>query len=418
MPDERDEHIIRAALAYRREQARRPEWEKQRGEEPPPHPGFNGHAKEEKVEPLAIEPWTMLKGKAPERRFIDSAHMLPLKNVVLLAGDGGTGKSLLALQLMAACTTGNQWIGLDVDQGPVLYLSAEDDRDEVHKRVEEICEAEGIDRSEAHQAYMVYMAGQDAVLAFENKGRMEATTLFRRLAALMESVSPMVLILDNLADVFAGNENNRTLAKQFIGLLRGLAIRFDCTIILLAHPSLSGLSSGTGTSGSTAWSNSVRSRLYLQRPGQPDEEPNARVLEAKKANYAAAGTRFNLVWQQGRFVRQDPKNPWDRVTTADLENVRALFASGLWRCSDQSQDWGGYAVAEVLDLDIGPRGSTKGSRSAEQNRLRADVMTYLALWERNGQIFRVKGLTAKREPTLFYSNRKQEERDENHPHDE
>ena len=68
--------------------------------------------------------------------------------------------------------------------------------------------------------------------------------------------------LDTLADVFAGNENARQEARQFIGLLRGLAIEHDLAVVPLAHPSLSGMTSGTGTSGSTALLDSVRARSF------------------------------------------------------------------------------------------------------------------------------------------------------------
>ena len=54
---------------------------------------------------------------------------------------------------------------------------------------------------------------------------------------------------------------SRTQAKQFVGMLRGIALRFDCVVMMLAHPSLTGINSGSGASGSTAWSNSVRPAL-------------------------------------------------------------------------------------------------------------------------------------------------------------
>ena len=65
--------------------------------------------------------------------------------------------------------------------------------------------------------------------------------------------------------MFAGDENSRPQAQEFIGLLKRLARKQNCALLLLAHPSLSGMATGTGMSGSTAWSNSVRSRLYLER---------------------------------------------------------------------------------------------------------------------------------------------------------
>ncbi len=67
-------------------------------------------------------------------------------------------------------------------------------------------------------------------------------------------------------------------------MLRDLAIDHDCAVLLLSHPSLTGLNSGTGTSGSTAWNNSVRSRLYLQATS-----PDTRTLKVVKANHGKVG---------------------------------------------------------------------------------------------------------------------------------
>ena len=68
------------------------------------------------------------------------------------------------------------------------------------------------------------------------------------------------------------------------------------------------MSSGAGTSGNTAWNNSVRSRLYMERrfgkTEQDEADPDVRVLTTKKANRARRGVRYTLRWSRGRFVRE------------------------------------------------------------------------------------------------------------------
>ncbi len=79
-------------------------------------------------------------------------------------------------------------------------------------------------------------------------------------------------------------------------------------MLLLAHPSLSGMASGSGTSGSTGWNNSVRSRLYLERVKEADGteiDPDLRRLRVVKANHARAGAEMRLRWQDGVFVSLD-----------------------------------------------------------------------------------------------------------------
>lgn len=326
----------------------------------------------------------------PERQFLDEAGLMPARNVVLLSGDGGAGKSLLALQLALAVATGAAWIGITVHAGAALYVSAEDDSQEVHIRLAQIAEAEGIDLADAGALNFIYMAGEDAVLAAEQSksGRLQPTQLFGRLDATLDLIRPALLVLDNLADVFAGNENNRSLAKHFVGLLRRLAIRYDCVVLLLGHPSLAGLASGTGTSGSTAWNNSARSRLYLHRDAdasghEPDQA--VRILECMKSNYAPRAAPIGLKWQDGRFLRKDPPRPFDNVNVDHLETVQAAFQRGNYRSSEQSPEWGGHVVASVLDLDIG-QGIGPADRTGAQAAARARVRKILATWVTNKAI--------------------------------
>jgi RecA-family ATPase len=65
--------------------------------------------------------------------------LIPADTVTLLGGDGGTGKSLLAAQLAAATALGAPWIGFEeIFWGPSIYLSCEDDIDELHRRFDRI----------------------------------------------------------------------------------------------------------------------------------------------------------------------------------------------------------------------------------------------------------------------------------------
>ena len=96
-------------------------------------------------------------------------------------------------------------------------------------------------------------------------------------------------------------------------------------MVLTTHPSLSGRAKGTGESGSTAWNNAVRSRLYLTaaKDDEDDEDRDWRTLQRKKGNYAAAGGEVRLHWRNGVFV--PPVAEDGLVGTIDRGNCAAMF---------------------------------------------------------------------------------------------
>ena len=266
-----------------------------------------------------------LDGQPIPPRVWHVQDLIPSGTVTLLGGDGGTGKSLLALQLAASTALDRAWLGLGVRPGKASYLSAEDDKAELHRRLADVAQAEGVTLADLGALTLRSLAGEDALLALLGAGgALEATPLLDAVDEMLQRDQPDLLVLDTLADYFPGNENDRAQARQFIGLLRGLAIRHRCAVVMLAHPSLTGINSGTGTSGSTGWNNSVRSRLYLSRVANDgyEQNPDARLLRTMKSNYARTGAEIALTWQSGVFVADAPVTGLDRVaTSAKAERV-------------------------------------------------------------------------------------------------
>jgi hypothetical protein len=107
---------------------------------------------------------TMLDGKeVPPRNWLVPG-LIPAGTVTLLTGDGGTGKSLLALQLATACALGKPWLGKTVAGGRALFVSAEDDEDELHRRLADVLDAEDASFADLDQLALRSLAGEDALL--------------------------------------------------------------------------------------------------------------------------------------------------------------------------------------------------------------------------------------------------------------
>lgn len=305
--------------------------------------------------------------------------LIPRGTVTSLYGDGGTGKSLLALQAAVDVATGGCWIGKPTASGRSLFISAEDDKDELHRRVRDVANSCFLGVKDLANLHLRSLAGEDALLAtLSPGGGIDPSDLFEEIDKYATETAPDLIVLDTLADLFPGNENDRGQARQFIGLLRGLAIRRNSAVLLLAHPSLSGMNSGTGAGGNTAWNNSVRSRLYMQRVlmsdggAQFEPDPDVRTLDSKKANYGRVGESIQLRWVNGVFqpeiqTRGTAANV-DRNKVADDTFLRLLAEFKADGRSVKAAPAAGYAPKVFADSGRA-LGLTKGELKAAMERL-------------------------------------------------
>jgi RecA-family ATPase len=83
------------------------------------------------------------------------------------------------------------------------------------------------------------LANDDAILALPADGRgngaLVATPLYQEIDGLLAENRPALLVLDTLADIYGGNEIVRAQVRQFINMLRRLALNYDSTVVVLAR---------------------------------------------------------------------------------------------------------------------------------------------------------------------------------------
>ncbi len=239
----------------------------------------------------------------PQRNWLVE-KLIPMRNVTLLTGDGGLGKSTLLVQLMTSTSLGLPWLGLPIHKVPALGLFAEDDKDELHRRFAAAAAHLGVKLGEMPNIHPMDRVGADnALMVFDYAERGTVTPLYHALREEACDRGVRLVGLDSSHDLFFGNENSRPQVRQFVGALRRLALDINGAVVLASHPSVYGLNSGSGTSGSTAWHNAVRSRLYLEREAG-DADDDARILKSKKSNYGPSVSDIRLRWVRGVFVNE------------------------------------------------------------------------------------------------------------------
>jgi hypothetical protein len=260
---------------------------------------------------ILISPVRLQDQPVPERQWL-VRDWIPMHRVTGLYGEGGEGKTLLLQMLATACAIDARWLGLPVRPCRSLLLYCEDDLEDMHIRQEAINRHYGCGYAELGNMLWLPRLGDDNTLMNFDHARAFRTTLFDHVLTEAKAFGAQLVAVDTLADVFGGNEIERSQARKFVQeCLAMLARELGAAELVSAHPSLAGMSTGRGTSGSTGWRATFRSLLYLETPEPEDEneapDPYARILTRKKANYATRDDTIELVWKEGVFVAKNAR---------------------------------------------------------------------------------------------------------------
>jgi RecA-family ATPase len=255
--------------------------------------------------------------RAPEQEYT-LPDRFPAEETGLLSGEGAIGKSILLLMLCAAHVLGREYLGVVPRQGATIHIECEDAETVLWRRLEPIAAYYGVPiETFARDLHLFSLREIDStILAVTNKqGVVEPTAAYRRLYEMAGDLKPVQITIASVANVFAGNELNRTEVQQFVRLMTRLATLTKGSAILATHPSLTGLSdkniSHAGLSGSTQWHNAVRARaaLALLKPKDEGEgeangtvDTGLRTLTFYKNQYGPPVAGLVLEWRNGLYL--------------------------------------------------------------------------------------------------------------------
>ena len=254
-------------------------------------------------------PWERLLREPPARDWMVERCFLR-GTVGMISGDGKIGKSLICQQLATSAVLGVPWLGLTVKPGRALYMACEDDENELNHRQRAINRHLGVVMEDVLDAGLDLRdrVARDNALMFLKRPewKMTRTSLMDKLVTVCRRDGVQYVIIDTATKTFRGNQNDEVQVDDFITELRRLAIAIQGLVLLTKHPSVTGRALGTGESGSVAWNNSVRSRLYMH------ESKNAGLaLTGMASNYGRKLDAVPLRWERGVFERVEAPAPRD-----------------------------------------------------------------------------------------------------------
>jgi RecA-family ATPase len=297
----------------------------------------------------------------PEREWA-ILDRVPLNQAGLFSGEGGTGKSIIELTKNIAHVAGKDWLGSMPECGPAIYIGAEDDEKELHIRLATIAKHYGVTFEEliAGGLHVLCLLGQDATLcaAGGRSGRVEVTELYRQVYEAAGDIKPKNISIDTLSRAFAGSEIDRVQVYAFAMHMQALAMAAGGSVTVLSHPSLQGISSGSGISGSTAWHGAFRFRQYLTSVKSDDgEQPDndLRQLEFKKNQYGPKAETVVVRYQHGLFLPVPGIGSLEKAAQEQEDDERFLAAL------DQAEKQGRHLSDSVNANNYAPASFSKAT---------------------------------------------------------
>lgn len=222
--------------------------------------------------------------------------MLPLGKAGLLAAEGGAGKTAVLIQLAICVVTGERWlghfvIGAEAQGRRVVLALAEEDFEEVGRRMFEACDALGLDEAErelvAEQVIVLPLAGEPVALleAEPYGGAIRETPALASLRRLLsDEAHPLALVvLDPLARwAGADAESDSRIATRLIQAVESLTRCPGGPAVIVAHHSskLARRAGDVDARGSTAITDGLRWAGTLRADGE------AVMFRQSKSNYS------------------------------------------------------------------------------------------------------------------------------------
>jgi RecA-family ATPase len=371
-------------------------------DESPPPP--NGAAASKLI---GINPCTLQGIEVPPRRFVVTPW-IPMRRATGLYGGGGVGKTTL-MQMLCTSTALDpvkfpkaNWLGLPVRHCRSVLLFAEDDTDEMHARQAEINRVYGCDFDDLDAMLWLPRLGEDSTLMTFENGRGYRTTLFYDLLECIKAHKAQLAILDTLTDVFGGSEIDRGQARRFVQEGPAYVAReIDGSVVCCAHPSLTGINSGTGLSGSTGWDGAFRSRLYMsplkEDDGAEAPDPDERTLTRVKANWAKIGETIEMRWREGVFIADRP--PGGIIGSIERRTTERVFLDLLATTTQENQPVssnaraGNYAPRLFAKRPGRERFGFKDFEAAMQRLFAQEAITNVPYGRKGDERYRIASIT-------------------------
>lgn len=271
---------------------------------------------------------TRASSVAPEKIDWLWENVLAKGKPTIIGGDGGLGKSQIAINIAATVTTGGTWPGstAKAEPGNVIYLSCEDGiADTIVPRL--------------------MAAGADMDRVFIVDGARDMKQDVPGLTDQIEEIGGCSLVIIDPISAYMGNAqiNDSGDVRGITNELASFAVKHNLALLMLHHLNKnSDKSAAYRLIGSQAWQSAARMVYVVSRDGEDDER---RLMSNAKTNIGKDGAAFYYRVADASVL--DPKGQTIKTSRIEWEGGTHRMTADQ-ALADRGD--GGVASAEAKDF--------------------------------------------------------------------
>lgn len=245
----------------------------------------------------------------PPRAWIMNRLLLQ-RYVTVLTAAGSGGKSTLILTVAAHLALGKDFLGFKcVKPGKSIIYNAEDDMDEMARRLSAICEQYGFDIEQVKSK--VCLIPGDVMELQLTTGTPPSLNVAHVQPLVQALADPEVVLfaIDPLVEVSSADENDNVQMKYIMSILRQIARKAEVAVLVAHHtkkPSGGSTGSAAGTAeaarGASSIINSARVALTLFSATEKDCERYGINEQDRHLYVRLDDAKMNLTLQSGEPV--------------------------------------------------------------------------------------------------------------------
>jgi archaellum biogenesis ATPase FlaH len=251
---------------------------------------------------------------------------VPEDHLTMLIGDGGTGKSILALHLSLRICTGRPFLGMGTRQGRVLYIDHELEREEQLRRVHKIARGMGMDASDPSL--------RDQFLYWRPKYPLGSREHQERLLKTVDEHSIDLVVLDSLT---MGAQGDVTDVADVVPIMQDVR-QWPTTVAIdhVSHSTAKGSASQARAFGSVFKRNAARSSLTLAQA-----DTGGYCIQQEKSNFSDGDGRlvYAVEWGEDEITFDSISDADERAAglLSDLSSkgVTKVAVEEMWDASQQ-----------------------------------------------------------------------------------